>query len=134
MKEISRAKMEFKPTKEWLKDHKEHPKSCNIKACHCLVDDWQGDYGVCVGIQTDNDSVPDIVSFCCSYYSPEDDKPVGHRFLWHPQEANWIATLLSLASVDAWGMVAQYRLLLRGLTRKRERGIGGHKMDREERV
>ena len=124
--------MEFKPTKQWLKDHKEHPKLCNIKACHCLVDDWQGHYGICVGILTDGDNVPDIVAFCCSYYSPEDNKPVGHTFLWHPQEANWISCLLSLASVEAWGMVSEYRELMSSLKRKRTRGVGSHKTGRGE--
>jgi len=132
MREKNKAKMEFKPTKQWLKDLNEHPKSCNVKTCHCLVDDWHGRYGICVGIQTDSNHVPDIVVFCCSYYSPEDNKPVGHQFFWHPQEANWISTLLSLASVEAWGMIAQYRGLVKRLGVKQDRGLGDHKTGRGE--
>ena len=127
---VLKQRMEFKPTKQWLKDCKEHPKSCSIKECHCLLDDWHGYYGICVGIQTDNKDAPDIVVFCCSYYSPEDDKPVGHKFLFHPQEANWISTLLSLASVEAWGMIPEYRVLMASLKRKRARGTGSHKTGR----
>lgn len=126
-----KVKMEFQPTKKWLKEHKGHPKSCDIKDCHCICDDWYGDYGVCIGLQTDNnDASPDIVSFCCAYHNPETNKPVGHRFLWHPQEANWIGALLSVASVEAWGMIPQYRVLLRSLKRKKERGTGSHKTGR----
>lgn len=127
-----KAKIEFQATKQWLKEHKAHPSSCGVKDCHCICDDWHGDYGVCIGIQTDSDANPDIVVFCCSYHNPETNSPVGHRFLWHPQEANWISTLLSLASVEAWGLMPQYRVLMGSLKRKRTRGTGSHKTGRDE--
>ena len=130
MENKEKQSIEFRPTQQWVRSTMKQPKTCRAKQCFCLCDDWQGDYGVCVGIQPHNNTSPDIVSFCCSYYDPESGKPVGHQFLWHPQEANWIGTLLSLASVEAWGMVPQYRKLVKGLKRKHKRGIGGDSTER----
>jgi hypothetical protein len=123
-------KLEFHPTKEWVRTRKKRPSSCEDKDCYCICDDWKGEYGACIGIQPDNDSKPDIISLCCSYYDPKVNKARGHQFLWHPQEANWIGTLLCLASVEAWGLIPEYRALMRSLVAKRQ--IGSHKTGRDK--
>ncbi len=122
--------MKFKPTKQWIKEHAEHPKDCKLE-CHCICNDWVSEYGFCVGLRPDSKETPDIVSFCCSYYDQSTEKPATHQFLWHPQEATWIATILSLAVTESWGLIPQYRTIMRKL--ENERGIGSHKNNRGNR-
>jgi len=121
-------KLEFKPTKTWIKEHKAHPKECKAD-CHCIFNDWLSEYGFCVGLQPDSKDTPDIISFCCSYFDPSTQKPAMHQFLWHPQEANWISTILSFAVTETWSLIPQYRTLMRQLSKIR--GVGLHKSWRE---
>jgi len=123
--------LEFKPDKRFLKEHEEHPILCPMIKCYCLCNDWTEEYGFCVGLQPDSKDSPDIVSFCCSYYDPTTQKPAAHQFLWHPQEANWIAAILSLATTESWGLMPKYRNLLRQLENKK-RGIGSHANNRDK--
>lgn len=120
-------KLKFNPTKTWIRGHRKHPEDCKF-VCYCIHNDWTTEYGFCVGFEPDSKDSPDIVSFCCSYYDPSTQKPATHQFLWHPQEASWIATILSLAVTESFELIPQYRELICQLAN--ERGIGTHKSKR----
>lgn len=116
-------KLEFKPTLRWIRDHQYKPDGCPDKECYCIIDHInKHDYGFCVGIRLNNINNLDIISFCNNTYSRElpDEQ---RRYLWHPNEALWISTCLSVAVVNAWSFLPIFRKQLGYLNRQRTREL-----------
>lgn len=113
--------LEFKPTKRWIREHKYRPEGCPDKECYCSVYDFnKHGYGFCTGIKLNNKGDLDIISFCNTTFSvelPEEER----RYLWHPNEALWIATCLNCAVISAWAIMPTHRKQLGYLNRQRTR-------------
>lgn len=118
-------KLEFKPTKTWIKQHQYRPEECEDKECYCIIDHFnKHSYGFCAGIKLNNDGDLDIISFCDITFNildKEKDESESRRYLWHPNEALWIATCLNLTVINALYMMPNHRKQLGYLNRRRTR-------------
>ena len=118
--------LEFKPTKEWVKDHKFRPKECVRPdiPCYCILDHFnQHAHGFCVGISPSKDDDLDIVRFCERTYDAETNDGVCNSRQWHPNEAQLVATYLSFVVINAWYLVPEYRKQLGNMGRQRTRQL-----------
>lgn len=123
-------KLKFKPTKQWIKDHKYHPDQCPDKECYCILDHInKHSQGFCTGIKLNSDNDLDIISLCENFYRMEGGLP-HQRYLFHPNEAQLLATYLSFAVISAWEMLPNHRQQLGNMSRQRTRLI--HEKDKVE--
>ena len=120
------AKLEFNPTKQWIKEHKHRPTECVCPdvPCYCILDHFnQHAYGFCVGISLGKDDGLDIIRFCDRTYNPETNDGECASRQWYPAEAQLVAMYLSFAAGDAWRLLPEYRQQLGEMQRKRTRHI-----------
>lgn len=116
-------KLEFKPTKQWIKDHKYRPDQCPDKECYCILDHKnKHSQGFCTGVRLNSDNDLDIISLCENFYRMEEGL-THQRYLLHPNEAQLLATYLSFTVINAWGMLPNHRQQLGNMSRQRTRLI-----------
>jgi len=118
--------LEFIPTKQWLTEHKYRPKECICPdvSCHCVLDHFnQHGYGFCVGVCLEEQAELDMVRFCDRTYDPDTNEPACASRQWHPNEAQLVATFLSMATIDVWRLLPGYRNQLGKMGRQRTRNI-----------
>ncbi len=116
-------KLDFRPTKQWIKDHRYHPDECPDKECYCTLDHInQHAQGFCTGIKLNGNDDLDIISLCENFYR-DDEALMRQRYLLHPNEAQLLATYLSFTVINAWGMLPNHRKQLGSMSRQRTRLI-----------
>jgi len=116
--------LDFKPTKAWIREHKVRPKECihPDTPCYCVLDhfDHRG-CGFCVGIALAPEDDLDMIRFCDITYDTESGETVSTSRQWHPNEAQLVSTYLSVAVINAWGLLSEYRKQLGKMGRQRTR-------------
>jgi len=120
-------KMAFRPTKQWVKEHSHKPSNCIHPdvLCYPIIDHFNHHgQGFCVGISIEENDL-DIIRFCDRTYNPETKMDNISSRQWHPNEAQLVATYLSLAVINAWGLLPEYRSQLGVMGRKRTRDMRG---------
>jgi len=126
-KETRTMELDFKPTRIWIKEHKTRPKECLHPdiPCYNILDHFnQHGHGFCAGISLDEaDGDLDIIRFCDRTYDPETGDAVCASRQWHPNEAQLVSTYLSIAVINAWGLLPEYRRQLGEMGRRRTRQI-----------
>lgn len=131
-------KLDFQPTKQWVKEHKFRPRECVAPdiPCYCIIDNFnKHTHGFCVGISINDNDGLDMIRFCDRTFDPETNEGVGASRQWHPNEAQLVATYLSLAVINAWGLLPEYRKQLGDMGRQRTRNIhkgGNHHASQKE--
>jgi len=119
-------KLDFKPTKQWVKDHKVRPKECVCPdiPCYCIIDHFNHhSHGFCVGISLDKDDELDIIRFCDRTFNSETNDAECASRQWYPNEAQLVATYLSLAVINVWALLPEYRKQLGEMGRNRTRQL-----------
>jgi len=120
------AKIEFSPTKEWVRSNKKRPRGCICPdvPCYPIIDHFnKHNHGFCVGISLNKDDGLDIIRFCDVTFNPETGDAECASRQWHPSEAQLVATYLSLAVINAWELLPEYRKALGEMGRQRTRQI-----------
>ena len=120
--------LQFKPTKTWVKYHKYRPRECVCLdiPCYCILDHFnKHTHGFCVGIGLSEDDGLDMVRFCDRTYNPETNESYCTSRQWHPNEAQLVATYLSMGVISAWSLLPEYRKQLGKMGIKRTRQIKG---------
>jgi len=123
--------LEFKPTKQWIKDHKVRPKECICSdiSCYCILDHFNHHaHGFCVGISLNQDDGLDIIRFCDRTYDPEINDGVCASRQWHPSEALLVSTYLSFAVMNAFSLLPEVRKQLGDMGRQRTRQLRSHSL------
>ena len=118
------GKLEFNPTKRWIRDHKCRPAECicpDVPCCYVLDTFNQHGYGFCVGISLEKDDGLDIIRFCDRTYNPETNDSDSASRQWYPAEAQLVATYLSFATGNVWQLLPEYRKQLGEMGRQRAR-------------
>lgn len=119
-------KLRFNPTKRWIRDNKHRPDECvcpDVPCYYILSHFNQHAHGFCVGISLNKDDELDIIRFCDRTYNPEINDGVCASRQWHPNEAQLVATYLSLAVINAWQLLPEYRQQLGEMGRQRTRQL-----------
>ena len=118
--------VQFRPTRTWLSQHKSRPEQCPDTNCHCsinhMTDGSKAEGGLCTGIRLNVDL--DNISFCYKIFDEPSSKFTFTRSVFHPSEAQLIATMLSIANMELWLLLPGYRKELGEMLRKRSQKIG----------
>jgi len=126
-KETTDVALDFKPTKQWVKEHRARPRECICPdvPCYNILDHFnKHGHGFCIGISLgEDDDDLDIIRFCDRTYNTETGDVVCASRQWHPNEAQLVSTYLSIAVINAWGLLPEYRKQLGEMGRKRTRQI-----------
>lgn len=112
-------RLEIKPTKTWLKEHKYKPKECQCVECICILDLFNhNSNGFCVGYYSHNGDL-DMLSICWVGWDKDNKELYYHNALMHPAEASMFAAYINFAVCSIWGMIPDYRKQLGKMLRKR---------------